>query len=75
MTLLFRVTRKRKGKTEEACTPEEMLRAVDGYMFLDYNTTQKQRSFDETVTINGTTRKEWWEEYNRTDHATVFGQV
>ena len=69
------MTRKRKGKPEEACTPGEMLKAIDGYMFLDYNTTQRQRSVDETVTISGMKRKDWWKAYNSTDHATVFGQV
>ena len=73
----LRDTRKRKVKdaSEEACTEEEMLRAINGYMFLDYNTTQKQRSTDDTETISGLNRKDWWKAYNATNHATVYGQV
>ena len=76
-SLTSRDTRRRKVKdaTEEACTEEEMLRAINGYMFVDYNTTQKQRSTDETVIISGRKRNDWWKDYNRTEHATVYGQV
>ena len=78
LTSLFHRSKKRttaSGVTEEACSEQEMLRAIDGYMFLDYNTTQRHRSTDDTKILNGVKRRDWWKAYNATDHATVYGQV
>ena len=64
-----------KMVNETRCSKREMLDAVDGYMFLDYNTTGIDRRYDETFIDSGKTRQQWWKKYNATKHATVYGQV
>ena len=64
-----------KMVNETRCSKREMLEAVDGYMFLDYNTTGIDRRYDETFIDSGKTRQQWWKKYNATKHATVYGQV